>query len=960
MDQPSASAPTEQQVKDLYDTLEADLAASEELANKLPRNATIDEKEKLRESYRPFFKAMCRLYDRYDDVPLPSGYELLIMHTRSNFFSMTEYLEKHPVDHNRASLMQRALSVEPEAKEAWKTSYIGDAHLLLRDYIDDIAKKRKVFKEPLTPANDPGYANFCAIIQGSGTGKSRLVDQLAEYVFTIPFVLRKVTDKSGYPLLDVIQKESGAKSAVVEAFSVQGQTAAWLQQKDLLLLLRCLNYVKTWITESQQENLTLEDLIQRWHSNLADPQNRQKLHDHATAGTRLGDAADLDELFFGVKDKPSVTETNLNKQVIKYAEKVVKLLQDRSTGGENPQTRTYILFSFDEAHNLTTEERTSEKAGNDSRTAYQCLCKALNYFTGSPVFALFLSTYSRLSDFSPSHRHFWSSRGTPGTGEILNAPFVELPFDEYRDAETSSKLVTEGKSTIQEVCGLEYMARFGRPLFWAHMAHSTSNVVMSIAMQKLVLKREDNLPLPYKVDNSELLPLIAIRVDLTFESNRDEAVYLESLMVASSMRTVYSVPDHRQYLRGGYPSEPFLAEAAARNLFLQMRQQATSWDSLREAYHANVPDAVSKWLHSGLIQKGERGELVARMLVTLAHDIAIINLNDVDDYPLPDAPFPFSVPISVVNFLSSLIAKEYLDIVLDARPENRGGCTLREAFQNAYVHFTHFVRGEDDYILTDQACMIFMCRGAAVQGYGVLPTVDLVIPVVMDNTKPLHRDNMSAIFIQVKNRVNKKKDAEMNVDSEGKLSDFFSSKDDQRPYIAMTMELDSSETLPKKESYAASVEQLGRHIQVSPNEPISAAENTYKSEQPFGDTVQVNSSDRSQETSRSTLHPRYRVIINGCSSSVYNTISSTDRARYLMLLAYTGLLSEHPRQDEKYLKALLRMKPSFRRGVNYDFVEMKPNSWFEQKHTDEEKKKGTEPAQKGQVPRKKKGKAKAH
>jgi nicotinamide riboside kinase len=34
------------------------------------------------------------------------------------------------------------------------------------------------------------YANMMTIIQSSGTGKSRLVDKLAEAVFTLPFNLR--------------------------------------------------------------------------------------------------------------------------------------------------------------------------------------------------------------------------------------------------------------------------------------------------------------------------------------------------------------------------------------------------------------------------------------------------------------------------------------------------------------------------------------------------------------------------------------------------------------------------------------------------------------------------------------------------------------------------------------------------------------------------------------------------
>ena len=45
--------------------------------------------------------------------------------------------------------------------------------------------------------NDRGdrlYANFVPIIQSSGMGKSRLVDETAKLIFTIPFCFRSESD----------------------------------------------------------------------------------------------------------------------------------------------------------------------------------------------------------------------------------------------------------------------------------------------------------------------------------------------------------------------------------------------------------------------------------------------------------------------------------------------------------------------------------------------------------------------------------------------------------------------------------------------------------------------------------------------------------------------------------------------------------------------------------------------
>jgi len=38
------------------------------------------------------------------------------------------------------------------------------------------------------------YGNMMTIIQSSGTGKSRMVDQLARIVFTLPFNIRDPSD----------------------------------------------------------------------------------------------------------------------------------------------------------------------------------------------------------------------------------------------------------------------------------------------------------------------------------------------------------------------------------------------------------------------------------------------------------------------------------------------------------------------------------------------------------------------------------------------------------------------------------------------------------------------------------------------------------------------------------------------------------------------------------------------
>lgn len=67
---------------------------------------------------------------------------------------------------------------------AWKHPYLGNCH---QDLLDNINAMDRTLL----------HSNTAPIIQSSGTGKSRTVDEQAKLVFTIPFNLRADKDTSG-------------------------------------------------------------------------------------------------------------------------------------------------------------------------------------------------------------------------------------------------------------------------------------------------------------------------------------------------------------------------------------------------------------------------------------------------------------------------------------------------------------------------------------------------------------------------------------------------------------------------------------------------------------------------------------------------------------------------------------------------------------------------------------------
>jgi hypothetical protein len=125
-----------------------------------------------------------------------------------------------------------------------------------------------------------------------------------------------------------------------------------------------------------------------------------------------------------------------------------------------------LMLYFDEAHCLHEVETCRVKKGiefgyiSETRTSYYAVCSALDELRSLDIFTIFMSTASSLVKFAPTRRAWRSTRSTNEHWDF-KAPFTELPFDIHRPDEP---LVVEGEHSLVDVCALEFMARFGRPL----------------------------------------------------------------------------------------------------------------------------------------------------------------------------------------------------------------------------------------------------------------------------------------------------------------------------------------------------------------------------------------------------------------------------------------------------------------------------------------------------------------
>ncbi|TFY74641.1 hypothetical protein EWM64_g9371 [Hericium alpestre] len=452
----------------------------------------------------------------------------------------------------------------------------------------------------------------------------------------------------------------------------------------------------------------------------------------------------------------------------------------------------------------------------------------------------------------------------------------------------------------------EVMVRFGRPLWWTRWDNGNYEVRKDIFKYAQAKFRGENgldaERLALSMTPTAELAVLGERVLLNFEPRHTVAIDIENELIEGHMRIAYSVPKHQEFLYSGASSEPVLAETAARLMngpdFFQI------W-----------PRRLARHVETGIIDKGQAGELAFRLILTLAHDVAVRLLpGNEDDVEQWDVPIPLDV------FLVALFGKEDAEKVLESHPDNvPEGQTLREAFKGAFkgakVRFSHFVQAYDATIVTDEAIWAALARGMAFQCYSTQAIIDIIIPLLLWDKK-LGRHVVSAIFVQVKN-TSKEKKPEIKVES----LKFFSEegadeKSKTRPYITLVVNLgvhrpksDSAKGLTKVPSSqsSSSGKSLSDDMPSTPQQRLETSNRFGVGIPPSG---RLSKARKAKQPRKYSTHHRYSMEITGCSPTVYPYVVTTDQSNYFaQLLGRRELIDEHPRQTERALRSVLQLKP---------------------------------------------------
>ncbi|TCD66424.1 hypothetical protein EIP91_001360 [Steccherinum ochraceum] len=717
-------------------------------------------------------------------------------------------------------------------KAAWSGTFIGIFHQLLLLTINEANASRD---------KSEVYNNVISIIQSSGTGKTRMCYEASNHVFTIHISLRnkassrqKPDGDNGYPQGDISLYEYFRSTGEKEVVS------AVLREKYAAFLASLFAEVHQRVLElpNLQESHSRESFAEQWQAHIREGSNRATLYNKVVENLKPNENGEYKYPLKKAMDTAREEGANL-----------VALIRSRSRIPVVDKD-VVVMICIDEADALIANRA-------DKRSVpYDSLCAALNAITTLDIFTVFLSTSSNLGVFIPQRGHYTSERVRNARKGPLHAPVVELPWDIWRGP-NNEPISTEGTLTLKDVCKASFMVRFGRPLFWTRYQYgglTVQNDIVNFAMQKLSGSPDGTQPL-------DELAALAVRVIIEFEqTRRDTFPSVEDRLVQGSGRLVLSVPQHREYMRTGYGSEPIIAEAAARIMREPIKPDGLFKDA---SYWARV---INNTLASGTFNKGPNGELAMRLLLTCAYDEAVKMENTSYD-PIIQC----DRPVKLINFLIALLGPLNAEKVLNSLPSNQhrlspqARLSLRERFQDAKVRFTHFMRAGSPEIVKDQSMWPALVRGFAYQCCDGQKDIDIIIPILLDGDEVLDASTVSPLVFQIKNTIQA---ANPYVDIASTRPDGinFFSKEDGRPYIAVTANLG-----------------------VTKSEVIPA---------PHGERDSSRTLDQ---------HARYAFTVNGSDASSYPGI--TDVAPWDILLNKGKLFDEHPHGGERLMCAQKAVAP---------------------------------------------------
>jgi hypothetical protein len=418
--------------------------------------------------------------------------------------------------------------------------------------------------------------------------------------------------------------------------------------------------------------------------------------------------------------------TDLMNEAQKLTDNLRKFQRDKDDGDDR-----LLVIAFDEASGLLKRDG----SGNWDAGRYYALNRIIGCLRGFPIWFFFLSTESQLRMLLPMNDidrtgNYASDPTTriPCEGDYpleFFPPFLafQLDVEDRRRMQDPKSREDELSMCLNEFAEPEHMAKFGRPLWYAYKPTEMNN----LAKLKLVGGKQStdaqHKRAPYDARNRDhVFAALSFRLSLDPCLQNPRTLPLIKTAVNSFMRVVISMDHETGVMKTITPSEPVVAKAAME--FLCENQDNWS-DSIRTL--------TEELLEKALVEKGLRGELYARFVLTLARDC----VHKIQQVQTPT--------FTVDQFLTSLYAKNHHKLVQ----------CIPNKFLRARMNFNHFIPTSAilSELILPQLLHDLLRRSAGMQLAGNQPTYDIMIPIYFgDSDTPFNKSDCGLIMIQVKNK----------------------------------------------------------------------------------------------------------------------------------------------------------------------------------------------------------------
>ncbi|KAA1476428.1 hypothetical protein DENSPDRAFT_510994 [Dentipellis sp. KUC8613] len=563
---------------------------------------------------------------------------------------------------------------------SWNREFRGDSTNLLYQILKDYS------------GESHAYARFAVFLQSSGTGKSRQIDELSKHHVCIPINLKRHAHN------DIPEQYPPPEAHQFIQWFMEPAAEASLQKRYHAFLLSLMGVMKG----------RLESLLK------VDPESIE-----ATETKNTGEASE-------------VIHHRLSLLAGEFRRRMMNIIPGR----QDLQFRSFKYGNYRQSFYAEVMEKANEIELAPSQYSLSAAAEALWTFLDPTKLCkgpLLVISFDEARTFMQPIEGWFCSRFSaiyihiPYPLPFL--PITEIGFDEFAD-----RVADDGTWRLQRLASTYHIAHLGRALFPTH--YDNRGDIIALARNKLLAARF--VPMDWmRLNDDQELACLAVRLGLTFGVIGSANQRKDLMLVCRHMRLCLSASENLADVVTTAPSEPLLAEAAARCL--------NSWAA---------PAALWKHVDESCVSVGERGELIAALLVLCARDAAVVmGKTQFFRYSSLDSDDGATRVACVEDFLRELVNKDSRLLAaqyptMHRNPEDRTR-PLNEAFRDAAVWFNHFVKVDDVDLISQEFLWTFLARGAAVLCPHNQRSVDIVIPVLFHNA--LRRENVSAILIQVKN-----------------------------------------------------------------------------------------------------------------------------------------------------------------------------------------------------------------